>query len=770
MSPEQADGETDQVDERSDVHALGVILYQILVGRLPFPGRTLPEVLAQIREHAPPRPRMIDPSLSRLLEAVCLKAMAKRREDRYGRADELAADLERFLADEPVTAHAESLVERAARRARRHRTMVVSVAVAVLVTMFAGVSGYFLWREQSRQNRAEAARFDSERQSEEARLQAEARRREDERVADLRRAAESGELFALAELRRGQFASAENLLRQAIETLGSEPRLVDLSAQLRERFQRAHGIVEFYRITERAEKNAFLEYDGQSVVDCERAIASLGLPATPDWPKHLPTDELTDPAKLNDPNGPLAKLREDVHRTMTLQLGERLKMTFMRDWKDPRTKADLRAMLELARRCDGLRPTFSTSLVKVCCHFMLGEVLLAGLIPPVQPRSATDFYFSGMAHFWVEHAFDSAVTKSMREPRVQGALKRIGLDFANAATVGPKHLRAAADLAPQHYWTRPWLAWSLQVADPANATEAFGACVALRPDYWLGFAFRGRALSRLVGPATPPTTRDALRARARRDFDEAVRLDPLEAKTFWQRGDDHWIFREWDAAVVDLQRCLDLSPPLDEWGELPIRLQMQQQTEAMKRLATDRVQANANDANALVLLGESTFALAEAAHAKWSRSENPFVRLLGESTHHRGCDYLIACAASALRVQPNHVGALTARGRGRLHKGLASVALEDFQSALVQSSRSTLAQMGAAQSLERLGRCPEALAAYQSSINEFSLTDWQRGDAHLGRARCLVAMNRNADARTAAMAAVEFKPDEANRLLRWLPP
>jgi serine/threonine protein kinase len=104
MSPEQAMGEVDKVGPATDIHALGVILYELLTGRRPFQGGTPTEQLMQVRERQPEPPSRWRPDLSRDLDAVCLKCLAKRPEDRYETAAALADDLDRFLQGRAVQA------------------------------------------------------------------------------------------------------------------------------------------------------------------------------------------------------------------------------------------------------------------------------------------------------------------------------------------------------------------------------------------------------------------------------------------------------------------------------------------------------------------------------------------------------------------------------------------------------------------------------------------------------------------------------------------
>jgi serine/threonine protein kinase len=159
MSPEQARGEVAELRPATDIYSLGATLYALLTGRPPVQGRDTAEVLEKVRQGDWPPPRHAKASVARALDAVCLKAMALKPAARYGSALELAADVERWLADEPATAWREPLLTRAGRWVRRHRGKVAATVAASFVALLLGGAG-MVWRlnEQARR------RADSERQ------------------------------------------------------------------------------------------------------------------------------------------------------------------------------------------------------------------------------------------------------------------------------------------------------------------------------------------------------------------------------------------------------------------------------------------------------------------------------------------------------------------------------------------------------------------------------------------------------------------------------
>jgi eukaryotic-like serine/threonine-protein kinase len=140
MSPEQARANGGVVDQRTDIYALGVTLYEVLTLQPAFKGHDHQELLRQIALDEPVSLRRLNPAVPRDLETVILKAIAKDPSGRYTTAAELAADLRRFMDDQPILARRPGGLERGVRWARRHRDLVVTAAAVLVLALIVGTA------------------------------------------------------------------------------------------------------------------------------------------------------------------------------------------------------------------------------------------------------------------------------------------------------------------------------------------------------------------------------------------------------------------------------------------------------------------------------------------------------------------------------------------------------------------------------------------------------------------------------------------------------
>ena len=252
MSPEQAEGRRD-LGPAGDVYSLGATLYCLLTGRPPFEGDAAADVLARVRRGDFPRPSAVARGVPGGLEAICLKAMAIRPEDRYQSARALAEDVDRWLADEPVGAYREPTAARLRRWSRRRPRLSASLAAAAAVAV-ATLGGATLLLQRSSAREA-AARERAERHLDVAIDSADAvlgAITDDPRLRE----------YGLEPLRRDLLIRARHALRELAgdPAVGDAPRLLAARGRTNLRLARIDLELEQYDESRRAAATAAADY------------------------------------------------------------------------------------------------------------------------------------------------------------------------------------------------------------------------------------------------------------------------------------------------------------------------------------------------------------------------------------------------------------------------------------------------------------------------------------------------------------------------------
>jgi serine/threonine protein kinase/Flp pilus assembly protein TadD len=147
MSPEQALGRRDRIDQRTDIYGLGATLYELLTLKPAFDGRDREELLRQIAFEEPVAPRTINQAIPAELETIILKSIAKHPEERYDTALELGNDLRRYLEDEPILARRPTMLQRLRKWGRRHKPLVTAgIILLAVASVGLAVSTALIWQ------------------------------------------------------------------------------------------------------------------------------------------------------------------------------------------------------------------------------------------------------------------------------------------------------------------------------------------------------------------------------------------------------------------------------------------------------------------------------------------------------------------------------------------------------------------------------------------------------------------------------------------------
>ncbi|HKD37517.1 MAG TPA: protein kinase [Pirellulales bacterium] len=730
MAPEQAEGLIEQIDERTDVYGLGAILFEILTGRPPHLYGDTADIIGQIIRDPTPLPRSMNSEIPRALDAICAAAMAKERSRRYPAAEELARDMQRYLADEPVSVYREPLVARAGRFVRHHRTKVAFAAAAALVALISGTIGLFLFIQSHQRDFQET----------EARMG---------RIATTVAAERD---LVLRELRQDNYGPIDEVLPRTIERLTNErnradvdarPDMVKLRNEITALYDRLHRIAQFYKLVNDAQRSAFFEEDEQAEQQCLAAVSLFGGLTNPNWFDELPADDLS-PSQHE-------RLQEEMFRQLLFLSAMRANRGLM-ILGDPKSGEAFRLALDALAAANRWKPSESARLLNVFSRvgLKLSEVgklpldsvaaviaqlgsgigNLAGFVraKPIEPTSAADFYFLGIVHLWVSERGGDVVSLVLNASQ-----PLTGTDFSNSLEKSERLLRRAASMEPKHYWTYFWLGWNRLAAKRFSAAElAFDTCIALKPDNALGFAYRGWSLLQESQTVREAAAQSELRSRGFTDLAHARGIEPANPEFAWLTGRALAETGESREALQAFLRAAELEPVVSMWAGRRIYDTKRAYFKQMRDVAKSTTQSDPRNPDGWTALAATAWALGSLDEAD-------------------------RAAAGALKLRSDQPLALAVRGSVAFERNRFDAALADFRAALSKQPKLWLAAFGLARTLESQSPAEEALDAFDD-LAAIAETNWQKAQAQLGRARLLARLNRPDEATAARKAATALDP------------
>jgi tetratricopeptide (TPR) repeat protein/tRNA A-37 threonylcarbamoyl transferase component Bud32 len=726
MPPEQAEGRLDCVGVASDVFALGGMLYCLLTGQAPYSGS---EVVVQARrgDVVPARKRKV--SVPAELEAVCQKAMAKRPEERYATASALAADMQRWLADEPVTAWPEPLTVKAGRWVRKNRVLTAAAAAAVLVALVLGTAAG-VYRQQQRERAREQARSGLA------------------QVARLREAYRYTDALAMLEQVRGWAGQAEDgALDTALDQALAE---LTLARDLDRVRQEAAMLVEG-------------KWDpGRVRTEYPRVLARHGLHLLDDDLETL-TESIRGLAVRHDV---VAALDDWARVEIDVRVGRRLLQIANRidkpdSWRNAVREAvaggNRKAMLQLVGETPGEK--FSASVVHLLAD-TLGQqnVEATALLRRMQRKHSNDFW----TNFNLGHRFSKQekhseaaecflVAVALR-PETAVTHYNMGVDLKEAGKVNDaiEHYREAIRLEPKfarayhnlgfalsargksdeaiEYYRRaieidpnialPYNNIGIVLTERENVDEAiayFQKAIDIDPTYAAGHSNLGDAL-RIKGKleeavachrraikldsevaAIHNNLGTALHAMGRVDdaiasYRVAIRLDPKDAKAHYNLGNSLRAKRKLDDAMVCFKQAIALNPRHAlSHNNLGVVMRDKGKTGDAKKCYQRAIEINPRCAPAHDNLG---IALMESGKPEEA----------------------IACFKRAIELDPNQASSHNNLGEALRTRGKVDEAIASFQRAIAIDLRRAQTHVNLGLAMIDKGKPGEAGACFERAL------------------------------------------------------
>ncbi|KAA5546968.1 protein kinase [Roseiconus nitratireducens] len=560
MSPEQAAGKTDQIRPATDIYCLGATLYYALTGQPPHVGQNdLSSTLERITTGRFPPPSTVRSQVPKPLQAIVLKAMATDPLHRYASAGQLADDVKRYLADEPISVFRDRLPKRISRWTRKHPALSAAALVGLLLTFAGTVAGLSIRQEMARR---EAIALHRQRDSEN-RLQIQREARRLKAVA----ATDAASVRADAAIAENRYADAAELIRVAIDQSADQPSLTDRRERWTAQHERIARLGKFNSLRQAGQDLDFLGRDTEAAVLLQQSLDELGFWQSDTWWDELPDDDLSPQQR--------DRLRWDVYRVLTslnsLYLTRMVKvmggesdsgapspLRLIRSYlaTDAGTR-EARATLELTRRIQSFRPSEAADWLGSIAAFRVreGERVSAGELGP--PQNAADgvalavysliasvdsnyrSWFDGYGKTFLALDDDDPQQRCLRVARE--TLRRVSDDAADdfwlRLTLGQTYF-----LIAQHAERNNQIASAIENYELSRAE--YGRCIAIRPDAPFGFADRSTVALRqavLLRDHAGATEHDRARAAellrlSQRDANQAQRISPSSPWVYWHVG------------------------------------------------------------------------------------------------------------------------------------------------------------------------------------------------------------------------------------------
>jgi serine/threonine protein kinase/tetratricopeptide (TPR) repeat protein len=718
MSPEQAGGRVDEVGIPTDIYLLGATLYQILTGSPPHSDESITKLLQRVAQGELVSPRSLDPTISRPLEAICMKAMATDPSDRYDNCDELASDIERWMADEPVRVFRDPLWVRTGRWVRRHRTAAYSGTVAAVLLMVGTVAGSMLWSyQQTQQIQAER-----ENEAKEAQLQATRQLR----MTELRASVDVATELAEEELRSNRFASALSILRGAVASIESEAEFASRHSLLSEKAERVRRIADFYRYADETQEHNLLSRDSKAIISCTAGLRSLGILDKDDWWFWLADEDLTPDQQ--------DRLRWAVYKQLlTLDA-----MLVKSDGTDV-GKREAAAALIVSDRADMFRRSEAVRWFRSVAQFRLGQGrrLLGRELET--SRNAADAQNLGV--LCLTSAVDETFQIFFRQYKGDDSLRAARDLFSRSSKLRPGYYWVQLSLAQTEYLL------ALRDPDPSwrkfdSAIHAAGRCVAIEPEKCFAYADRS---SMYRSAALLVTSDDELSATDRQEKTSEL--------------------LKWSLADAQMASRLGVGQPWTGWQHGLALYAIGQDDQAMRRfLETSQLtypfieREDANLVRVDDLRGRSeAVELTSGLTISFPMDPRYHIVLASIKLNQNQIDDALESVERALATATPAADAYAVRGMVRLQRQEHQQAVEDFQRAIRLDADQAWASFGLAACHEALQQYDEALLAYQRA-ESIARTDEHRAGCLLGKSRVFAHMQKFDQALAAIATARQLEP------------